>query len=165
MKEIEKIKKLVNNQNLWRSYCLNLIASENLMSPLAQKFLISDLLGRYNEYSTKNGKFISHYQGTKFANKIEKFCNKIFSQRFKTPFVDTRPISGAIANLIIYSAFLNPGDVFLAPGLTFGGHVSSSNYGIAGIRGLKSLDLPFDSNKFEIDLEKASFLIKKKNQN
>ena len=161
MKEIEKIKKLVNNQNLWRSCCLNLIASENLMSFLSQKFLLSDLLGRYNEYSTKNDKFLSHYQGTKIANKIEKFCNKIFSQRFKTPFVDTRPISGAIANLIIYSAFLNPGDVFLVPGLTFGGHVSSSKYGIAGIRGLKSLDLPFDPNKFEIDLEKTLFLIKK----
>lgn len=161
MKEIERIKKLVKNQNLWRSHCLNLIASENLMSPLSQKFLVSDFLGRYNEYSTKNGAFISHYQGTKIANKIEKFCNKIFSQRFKTSFIDTRPISGAIANLIIYSAFLNPGNVFLAPGLTFGGHVSSSNYGIAGVRGLKSLDLPFDSNKFEIDLEKLSLLIKK----
>ncbi|MBC7073964.1 serine hydroxymethyltransferase [Candidatus Parcubacteria bacterium] len=158
-----KVKKIVKEQNLWRSSCLNLIASENLLSPLAQNYLISVFLGRYNEHSTKNGKFVSHYQGTKFANEIEKICNKIFSQKFKTPFVDTRPISGAIANLIVYHALLKPGDTFLAPGLTFGAHVSSTQYGIAGVCGLKSIDLPFDEKNFQIDLERAIPLIKKTN--
>ncbi len=161
MKLILKIKETVKKHNLWRKNCLNLIASENLLSPLAKKYLISDFLGRYNEHSTKNGKFISHYQGTKFANEIEKICNKIFSQKFSTPFVDTRAISGAVANLIVYRSFLNPGDFFLAPGLTFGGHVSSSHFGIAGICGLKSIDLPFDEKNFQIDLERAIPLIKK----
>lgn len=163
MKTLLKIKEIVKTHDFWRSQCLNLIASENLISPLAKKFLISDFLGRYNEHSTKNGKFISHYQGTKYANEIEKLCNKIFSQKFKTPFVDTRSISGAMANLIVYSAFLKPGDVFLAPGLVFGAHVSSTQYGIAGVLGLKSIDLPFDTKNFQIDLEKAIPLIKKKN--
>lgn len=163
MKDFLKVKEIVKKQNAWRAQCLNLIASENLMSPIAQKLLISDFLGRYNEHGTKNGKFISHYQGTKYANEIEKLCNKIFSQKFKTPFVDTRPISGAMANLIVYSAFLKPGDFFLAPGLTFGAHVSSTQYGIAGVCGLKSIDLPFDSKNFQIDLERAIPLIKKLN--
>lgn len=163
MKILLKIKNIVEKNNQWRAQCLNLIASENLMSPLAQKFLISDFLGRYNEHSTKNGIFFSHYQGTKYANEIEKLCNKIFAQIFKTPFVDTRPISGAMANLIVYSAFLKPGDSFLAPGLVFGAHVSSTQYGIAGVRGLKSIDLPFDLQNCQIDLERAIPLIKHTN--
>jgi len=163
MRQLKKVKEIIKGHNLWRNECLNLIASENLLSPSAQKFLISDFLGRYNEHGVKNGKFISHYRGTKFANEIEKHCNKIFSQYFKTPFVDTRPISGAIANLIVYSALLEPGDTFLAPGLTFGAHVSSTQYGIADVRGLKSLDLPFDGKRFEIDLDRAIPLIKKTN--
>ena len=162
MKKIEKIKEVVESQNRWRKKeCLNLIASENLLSPLAEKFLISDFIGRYNEHGFKNGKFVTHYQGVKFACEIEKICNQIFAKRFKTRFVDTRPISGAIANLAVYRAILKPGDVFLAPGLTFGAHVSSTEYGIAGVCGLKSITLPFDEEKMRLNVEEAIKLIKK----
>lgn len=162
MRLLDEIKNIVEKENKWRrNECLNLIASENVLSPLAEKFLISDFLSRYNEHSVKNKKFISHYQGTKYSNEIEKICNKVFQKTFKTDYVDIRPISGAVANLCVYNAFLKPGDVFLAPGLTFGGHVSSTKYGIAGVRGLKSIQMPFDSKIMRLDISETVKLIKK----
>ena len=162
MKEgLRKIKNIVKNQNRWRSECLNLIASENVLSPLAEKFLVSDFVGRYNEHETINGEFEEHYQGVKFSSEIEKICIKIFSRRFKTPYVDVRPISGAIANLATYTAILKPGDIFLSPGLTFGAHVSSTEYGIAGTCGLKSVSMPFDEAEMQLNVRETIKLIKK----
>ena len=162
MKILERIKNIVRLENQWREKeCLNLIASENLLSPLAEKLLISDFVGRYNEHGVKNGKFEPHYQGTKYSCQIEKVCNQIFAKKFKTKFVDTRPTSGAIANLIIYRAILKPGDVFLAPGLIFGAHVSSTEYGIAGVCGLKSISMPFDIERMQLNVKETIRLIKK----
>jgi len=159
---IEKIKEIVEKQNNWRKKeCINLIASENLLSPLAEKFLVSDFVGRYNEHGIKDGKFEEHYQGVKFSSQIEKICIKIFSKKFKTPFVDVRPISGAIANLAVYHAILKPGDVFLAPGLTFGAHVSSTEYGIAGVCGLRSIPMPFDEKRMQLNVKETIKLIRK----
>jgi glycine hydroxymethyltransferase len=161
MGNFEKIKEIVRKQDSWRKECLNLIASENVLSPLAERFLISDFVGRYNEHGIKNGEFEEHYQGVKFSSQIEKICIKIFSKRFKTPYVDVRPISGAIANLAVYRATLKPGDIFLSPGLTFGAHVSSTEYGIAGVCGLKSIAIPFDERKMQLNVKETLRLIKR----
>ena len=162
MQKLREIEEILERENLWREKeTLNMIASENLLSPLAKKFLISDFLGRYNEHGVKDGNFITHYQGVKYSCEIEKLCLQIFSKKFKTEYVDVRPISGAIANLAVYRAILKPGDVFLAPGLTFGAHVSSTEYGIAGVCGLRSIDMPFDEGKMKLDVEGTIKLIKK----
>ena len=161
--KISQIEKIVRKQNNWRKNCINLIASENVLSPLAQKLLISDFLGRYNEHGIKNGKFFEHYQGTKFSSEIEKLCIKIFSKRFKTPYVDVRPISGVISNLAVFWAILNPGDTVFVPGLTFGGHISSTKYGALGILNLNIVEMPFDKEKLQVDVSKTIKLIKKFN--
>ncbi|MHA1665070.1 MAG: serine hydroxymethyltransferase [Candidatus Njordarchaeales archaeon] len=154
---LEKIIEIVNLQNKWRrEECLNMIASENVMSPLAEKYYISDFESRYNEHDV-----VSHYQGTKYANEIETTCINIFSNRFDTQYVDVRPISGAVANLCIYRAFMKPGDIFISPGLTAGGHVSSTRYGIAGGLGLKDIPMYFDYKKMRCDVDKTVELIER----
>ena len=45
----EKILDLLEKHNQWRKECINLIASENVMSPLAEKVYLSDLMSRYAE--------------------------------------------------------------------------------------------------------------------
>ena len=164
----DKILSCVENQNRWRrKECLNMIASENVMSPLAEKLFVSDFEGRYNEHEVKvkEGKleFVTHYQGLKYAVEIEMLCDEIFSKRFHTPFVDTRAISGSVANLCVYRAFLKPGDVFVSPGLTAGGHVSSTKYGIAGSIGLRDVEMVFDEKEMVCDVEKTVKLIKELN--
>jgi len=154
----ERVLEIVRKQNEWRrNECINLIASESVLSPLAEKCLISDFEGRYNEHSGKE----CHYQGTKYSYEIEEFCNEIFRRKFKTRFVDVRPISGGIANLIVYTAFCKPGDVIMSLGIQNGAHVSSTQWGLAGVRGLKSVEMFFDEKRMNIDVEKTIELIKR----
>lgn len=156
--EKEKVKKLVRKQNKWRGVeCLNMIASENVMSPLAENYYTSDFAGRYNEHEGGH----TYYQGTKYASQIEEYCNTLFGDRFHTENVDCRPISGAIANLCAYKAFLNPGDVFISPSLTAGGHISTCGFGLAGVRGVKDIDMYFDPGKMQVDVERTVALINK----
>jgi len=154
-----EIKNIVDTHNRWRrEECINMIASENMMSPIATEFYTSDFESRYNEHDIH-----THYQGVKFSMQIENKCNEIFGKRFNTKFVDSRPIAGSVANLCVYKAFLNIGDKFISPGLTFGGHVSSTRYGIAGCLGLKDIPMFFDAEKMRCDLEKTVDLIKREN--
>lgn len=154
----EKVFEIVKKQNEWRrKECINLIASESVLSPLAEKFFVSDFEGRYNEHSGRE----CHYQGTKYSYEIEEFCNEIFRKKFKTKFADVRPISGGIANLIVYTAFCKPGDIIVSLGIQNGAHVSSTQYGLAGVRSLKSVEIFFDEKKMNIDVEKSVELIKK----
>jgi glycine hydroxymethyltransferase len=157
--EIKKVKEIVENENRWRrKECINLIASESVLSPLAEKFYISDFEGRYNERDE-----IEHYCGTKYSTEIENFCNKIFMERFCTRYVDTRPISGAIANLAIYTAFTNPGDLIACLGIQNGAHVSATKWGMAGVRGLKHIEMAFDHKRMNIDVEETVKILKEKN--
>ena len=158
MHRLEDVIRIVEKQNKWRRReCLNLIASESVMSPLAEKYYASDFHGRYNEHSGPE----RHYCGTKYAYEIEELCNQLFRERFETPFADVRPISGAVANMVAYTAFTKPGDVIIALGIPNGAHVSSTQWGIAGARGLKSIDMFFDVEKMNIDVENTVKLIDK----
>lgn len=155
----ERIIKILEEQKKWRrEECINLIASESVLSPLAEKYFISDFEGRYNEHDRE-----CHYKGTGYAMEIEALCNEIFRKRFKTPFVDVRPISGSIANLIVYTAFTKPGDIILGLGIPNGAHISHTQYGLAGVRGLKNVDMFFDDKKMNIDVNKTVELIKRVN--
>lgn len=157
LEDIRRVKNIVENQEKWRRYeCINLIASESVLSPLAEKFLVNDFEGRYNEHDAE-----SHYCGTKFSNEIEEFCKKIFMERFSTRFVDVRPISGAVANMAIYYAFTKPGDIFISLGIQNGAHVSATRYGVAGFRGLKNIDAYFDEKIMNINVDATAKLAKR----
>lgn len=157
---LERIIDIVNTQNRWRrEQCINMIASESLLSPMAEKYFLTDFAGRYNEHSGPD----CHYQGTKYSYEVEELCNEIFRKNFATPFVDCRPISGGVANLIVYTAFAKPGDNIVALGIPNGAHVSSTQWGMAGVRGLNSVDMFFDSKEMNIDVDKTVQLIKKVN--
>lgn len=148
---------IVNQQNRWRrDECLNLIASESLMSPLAESLYASDFEGRYNEHEGP----VCHYEGTQLSYEIEEGCNQLFRDRFQTPYVDVRPISGAIANLIIYSALTRVGDLIVSLGIPNGAHISHTRWGPAGVRGLKNVDMIFDAENMNIDAERTAEIIK-----
>lgn len=153
---LKKIFEIIKLQNNWRrEECINLIASESVLSPLAEKYFLSDFEGRYNEHDLEQ-----HYQGTKYSMQIEHFCNAIFEKRFKTKFVDVRPISGGIANLITYAAFTKPGEVIMSLGIPNGAHVSSTKWGLAGVHGLTNVDMIFDIDRMNIDVDETVKLIK-----
>ena len=152
---IEDVLSVVMRHNKWRRYeCINLVASENLMSPLARRVYMSDLMSRYNEH---NGE--SHYQGTEFAMKIEELTKKIIGEKFNTSYVEVRPISGGMANLIVFRSLGKPGDVLISPRLTAGAHVSHTRYGVAGLLGLGEVPAFFDFENMVMDVDRTIDLI------
>ena len=156
----ERIFDIVKQQNTWRrEECINLIASESIMSPLADRVFLSDFEGRYNEHTGPD----RHYEGTELSYEIEEICNELFRKNFITRFADVRPISGAVANLIVYTALTKPGDVIVALGIPSGAHISHTRWGPAGIRGLKDVNMAFDVEQMNIDIDRTVDIIKKAN--
>ena len=148
---MKKMLSLLENHNNWRQNCVNLIASENVMSPFCEKYYVSDLMHRYAEGLP----FGRYYQGLKYVDEIESLTQEKFKKHFGASFVDIRPISGTLANMAVFSALAERGDAILTLGIQGGSHVSHEKAGAAGILGLKSFHLGFDSETMMIDLEKS----------
>lgn len=147
---MEKIIELLEEHNSWRKKCINLIASENVMSPYCEKYYISDLMHRYAEGLPFN----RYYQGLKYVDQIEDMAQKAFGEHFNADFVDVRPISGTLANFAVFSALAERGDTIMNLGIQGGSHVSHEQAGAVGMLGLNSYALPFDDGSMTLDLVK-----------
>lgn len=160
--ELKRTMSIVKKQNKWRrDQCINLIASENIMSPLAISIFSSDMMHRYAEGTP----YKRYYQGTKYVDEIETLVIDLGKKLFRCKHFDPRPISGTVANLCIFAALAELGDQIANLRVPDGGHISHSIFGAAGIRGLKTLNMPFDPKEMNIDLEKLKLLIKKERIN
>ncbi len=148
---MKKLLSLLKKHQDWRGNCINLIASENAMSPIAERAYLSDLMHRYAEGLP----FKRYYQGLKYFDEIENKATEEFKKHFKVNFVDVRPISGTSANLATFSALTKRGDKILTLGIQGGSHVSHEIPGAAGILGLKVFHFDFDKKILNIDLRKA----------
>ncbi len=146
---MQKILSLLKKHNDWRKNCINLIASENVMSDFCEKLYVSDLMHRYAEGLP----FKRYYQGLKYIDQIESLTEDVFKKHFKANFVDLRPISGTLANMAVFSALTKKGDKILTLGIDGGSHVSHEEPGAAGILGLKVFHIEFKNSS--IDLEKS----------
>ncbi|RLE79204.1 MAG: serine hydroxymethyltransferase, partial [Thermoprotei archaeon] len=77
--ELDKLIKLVNVHNSWRGRdCINMIASENITSPLVNALYISDMMHRYAEGLP----FKRYYQGTRYIDEIEVYASELLSRLF-----------------------------------------------------------------------------------
>jgi len=155
---VRRVVDAVKGQERWRGgQTLNLIASENRMSPLARALLVSDFNHRYAE----GDPYEREYQGSRFIDEVEDLCVKLSSELFKARFVDVRPISGAIANLAVYYALMRPGERLMRLSIPAGGHISSDEMGAAGCRGVKAHDIPFSHEDMNVDLDRMAELVDK----
>jgi glycine/serine hydroxymethyltransferase len=143
---IDKIKDLaqkIEKNNCWRQReCINLIPSETTPSPLVKLCEISDPSGRYAEHRTMKGKEVYFYQGIDFIREVEEDLRKEMAAFFGCPRVELRPISGQMANEVVFKAMVkyinrdrNEGEPFrkmrlvMNNELTKGGHLSSQPMG------------------------------------
>lgn len=150
------IREQVMNHNKWFEESIPMIASENLMSPLAKEVMISDLADRYAEGLP--GK--RYYQGNIYVDKIETRATEIAKDLFKAEFADLRPISGTVANMAVLFAFAEPGDVITTCALAQGAHISTCEFGAFGQRGVKSVNYPFNEEDMNIDVDGTIKLLK-----
>ena len=103
-----------------QQHCIELIASENIVSKAVLEAMGSILTNKYAEgYSGKR-----YYQGCKFIDEMETLCIERAKQIFGAKFVNVQPHSGAQANTAVFFALLNAGDTIMGMSLDAGGHLT-----------------------------------------
>ncbi|MDA4136409.1 MAG: serine hydroxymethyltransferase [Thaumarchaeota archaeon] len=151
---------LVKQHERWFSESLPLVASENVTSRTVRQVLTSDLGHRYAEGWP--GERV--YAGCKFIDQIELEAIDLAKSLFHAEFADVRPVSGACANLAVYSALSDPGDTMMALSIQNGGHISAGKKEFSGTAGLvHGLDIEymvFDKENMNIDVDETKKKLK-----
>lgn len=149
-KEVYEAIELIRKHNRWRKKeCINLIASENLTSPLVDSVYVSDAMHRYAEGLP----FKRFYQGTRYIDELEEKTNSTLGELLQAKFVDIRPVSGTIANGGTFLTLANRGDKALVLPVYAGSHVSHTKFGILGALGIIEEEMPFNPEEMSIDLD------------
>jgi len=130
---------------------LPMIASENLISPLAQTMLVSDFHNRYAEGNPG----ARYYQGNEFVDNVERKAIELAKELFQSTYADVRPVSATVANLGILFATCKPGETLTTCDVASGAHISTAPFGAVGVRSLNRVTYPFDLDEMNIDVDKT----------
>lgn len=105
----KQIEKLIKGEEKRQAEGLELIPSENYVSEDVLTANGSVFTNKYSEgYPGRR-----YYGGQDFTDQIERLAILRICKLFKCKFANVQPHSGAPANLAVYNALLNPGDVVL----------------------------------------------------
>lgn len=110
----------MNNELKRQRRNLELIASENIVSPAVMAAMGSVLTNKYAEgYPGKR-----YYGGCENIDVVENLAIERAKELFGAEFANVQPHSGAQANLAVYAALLQPGDTVMGMSLADGGHLT-----------------------------------------
>ncbi len=152
---LEEILNLVRKHENWRvNGCLNLIPSENIMSPTVRSLLGSDFGHRY----TSTDRF---YMGTKFTDQIELYGEKLATEVFEAETADLRPLSGHIANWIFLSNWTRSHDKVLCVSADDGGYPGVWKKGLTSLLGLRVVGFPFSKRRMNIKANEVAELVRR----
>ncbi|MBQ7109263.1 MAG: serine hydroxymethyltransferase [Clostridia bacterium] len=99
---------------------IELIASENFVSPAVMEAMGTPLTNKYAEgYPGKR-----YYGGCEYVDIVEDLARDRAKELFGAEFANVQPHSGASANLAVFFAAMEPGDTYLGMNLAHGGHLS-----------------------------------------
>tara|TARA_B110000444_G_scaffold258977_1_gene301365 strand:+ start:13944 stop:15257 length:1314 start_codon:yes stop_codon:yes gene_type:complete len=135
---------------------LGMIASENIVSPMVQKIVASDLHGRYAEGLPGR----RYYQGCNDFDTIESLGIDLAKSVFNAPFANIQSTSGTVSNIAALKALAKPGDKITAVSTADGGHISHARMGAVGLRDLDLSTYPWDEERMEPDIDGACALIR-----
>ncbi len=127
MFELENIKKYdpevaeaINKETNRQRSKIELIASENFVSPAVMEAMGTPLTNKYAEgYPGKR-----YYGGCEYVDIVEDLARERAKELFGAEFANVQPHSGASANLAVFFAAMEPGDTYLGMNLAHGGHLS-----------------------------------------
>src|SRR4051794_34897530 len=115
-----QIAELIGKEEHRQASTLELIASENHVSPAVREAAGTVLTNKYAEgYPGAR-----YYGGCEYYDQIENLAIDRVKQMFGCRFANVQPHSGANANLAAFMAMMKPGDTFLSLNLASGGHLS-----------------------------------------
>lgn len=156
--ELAQIRNLVQQHEVWRAKTLNLIASENVLSPTVRNALNNDWLGRYADYTGRD-LTARRYRGTRYITALEQIVESLARQLFRAEYVECRPLAGHLAGAAVISGLCKPGDTVLEIGPEGGGHREATKLNGPSLLPLKVGYLPFDGLRFNVDLSAAAHMI------
>ncbi|MCX7881382.1 MAG: serine hydroxymethyltransferase [Patescibacteria group bacterium] len=159
----KKIEKLIKLEEKRQKEGLELIPSENYASSEVRKVLSSYFVNKYSEgYPGRR-----YYGGNEWVDEVERLCQERAKKLFGVLFVNVQPYSGSPANLAVYLAVCQPGDVVMGQALTAGGHLTHGHkVSATGIYyktvqyGLKIQDSKFKSQNDLFDYDEIRRLAK-----
>jgi len=115
-----KIFEAIKNEENRQKYTIELIASENFVSPEVLEAQGSVLTNKYAEgYPGKK-----YYGGCKYIDIVENLAIERAKEIFKAEHANVQPHSGSQANMAVYFSVLEVGDTILAMNLSHGGHLT-----------------------------------------
>lgn len=110
----------IENEKARQEQHIELIASENYVSPEVLAVQGSELTNKYAEgYPGKR-----YYGGCEYVDIAENLAIERAKQLFQADYANVQPHSGSQANSAAYAAMLSPGDVVLGMNLAHGGHLT-----------------------------------------
>ena len=119
----------INAEVLRQRAHIELIASENFVSPAVLEAMGSPLTNKYAEGYPAH----RYYGGCQCVDVAENLARDRAKQLFQAEYVNVQPHSGAQANTAVYFAMLEPGDTVLGMNLSHGGHLThGSKVNISG---------------------------------
>lgn len=120
MKNDNEIFELINKEHLRQKNGIELIASENFVSPNVMKAAGSCLTNKYAEgYPRKR-----YYGGCEIVDQVEQVAIDRAKELFGVEYVNVQPHSGSQANSAVMLSCLNAGDTILGFNLAHGGHLT-----------------------------------------
>jgi glycine hydroxymethyltransferase len=115
-----QIYSLVKKEEKRQKEGIELIPSENYASKHVRKVLSSGLVNKYSEgYAGKR-----YYGGNEVIDDVERIAQERAQKLFGVIHANVQPYSGSPANLAVYLATCNPGDVIMGQALVQGGHLT-----------------------------------------
>lgn len=116
----EAVYKAIRGETARQKNTIELIASENYVSPAVLEAVGSVLTNKYAEgYPGKR-----YYGGCKYVDVVEQLAIDRLKQIYGCEHANVQPHSGASANFAVYFALLSPGDTILGMNLSHGGHLT-----------------------------------------
>jgi aminomethyltransferase len=104
------VRKAIENTCWRQQQCINLIPSEMTASPLVRMLSIMDPAGRYAEHKPVKAfsdAEVFYYQGTDFIAAVEKALAEQMRLFLGCNQIETRPVSGQMANMVLFSAMVD----------------------------------------------------------
>ena len=120
MKKDTQLFDLISQERERQMRGIELIASENFVSPQVMEAMGSVLTNKYAEgYPAAR-----YYGGCEVVDKVESLAIERICRLYGAEYANVQPHSGAQANMAVFFAVLKPGDTFLGLNLSHGGHLS-----------------------------------------
>ena len=127
---------------------LELIASENFTSPAVRAALGTVLTNKYAEgYPGKR-----YYGGCEVVDEVERLAIERLKRLFGATWANVQPHSGSSANLAVFHALLQPGDLIMGMDLAHGGHLTHGSPVNFSGRFYRVVGYPVDRDSERIDM-------------